>query len=72
MKRKHKDKVSDLVNIHEIQGRDGNWNYDPYNTGLFNGLEMALSIMQEREPIFKELKPIIDCSFIDYNSPRGK
>lgn len=48
-----KKKISDLKNVVDIQGQDGNWNYDNYMTGLYNGLEMALSIFEEREPIFR-------------------
>jgi hypothetical protein len=39
----------------EIQGNNGNWNYDDYMCGLFNGLEMALSLAERREPIFRKL-----------------
>ena len=38
----------------EIQGMDGNWNYDPYMHGLYNGMEFMLSIEENREPIFRE------------------
>ncbi len=55
MKKTFKKKLDDLINIHDIQGQKGTWNYDVYNLGLYNGLEMALSIMQERESVFKEL-----------------
>ena len=55
MKRTWKKKISDLVDVHAIQSQEGNWNYDTYNQGLFNGLKMALSIMQEREPLFRDL-----------------
>jgi hypothetical protein len=37
-----------------IQGSDGHWNYDLYMLGLYNGLEFALSILEEREPVFRE------------------
>jgi hypothetical protein len=55
MSRRIKDKLTDLINITSLQGKDGNWNSDGYNLGLFNGLEMALSIFEEREPKFKTL-----------------
>jgi hypothetical protein len=38
----------------KIQGSDGNWNYDPYMLGLYNGLEFALSILENREPVFRD------------------
>lgn len=47
-----------LMNAHAVQGRDGNWNYSPYMRGMFNGLELALSIVQnEREPRYKDAPP---------------
>ena len=46
--------VQDLRHMVEVQGCDGNWNYDPYMQGLYNGLEFALSIMEKREPQFRD------------------
>jgi len=37
----------------ETQGMDGNWNYDPYMHGLYNGMELALSILEERPHEFR-------------------
>jgi len=37
----------------DVQGMDGNWNYDPYMHGLYNGMEYMLSLIEEREPEFK-------------------
>lgn len=42
--------IKDLVNI---QGEKGNWDSSEYMTGLFNGLEMSLSILEKREPLFR-------------------
>jgi hypothetical protein len=44
-------KMRDLV---EGQGRDGTWNYDPYFHGMYNGMELMLSILEKREPVFRE------------------
>ena len=38
----------------DIQGSDGNWNYDEYMHGMYNGMEFALSIIENREPIYRE------------------
>ena len=46
-------KLGELNSILDIQGQNGNWNYDPYMHGLYNGLEMARSIMTETEPKFR-------------------
>ena len=40
--------IENLKDVHKVQGYDGNWNYDPYMLGLYNGLEMALAIMENR------------------------
>ena len=45
--------VGDVKNLTEFQGMDGNWNFDPYMQGLYNGLEMALATLEKREPKFK-------------------
>lgn len=46
--------LRDLQNIKNIQGSKGNWDYDPYMHGMFNGIELAMAIMQDREPVFKD------------------
>jgi len=40
--------------MRDVQGADGNWNYDPYMHGLYNGLEFAVSLLEQREPKFKD------------------
>ena len=48
-------KQIDLVReMRNVQGTDGNWNFDPYMQGLYNGLEFAVSLLEKREPIFKD------------------
>jgi hypothetical protein len=37
-----------------VQGYDGNWNYDSYMHGMYNGMELMLSLIEGREPEFKE------------------
>lgn len=46
-------KLKELTDTLNIQGQNGNWNYDPYMMGLYNGMEMARSIFAENEPVFK-------------------
>lgn len=46
--------VRDLVNLVDAQGIKGTWDASPYHTGLFNGLELALSIFEKREPQYRE------------------
>ena len=37
----------------KIQGSNGNWDYDPYMHGLYNGLACAEAILTETEPQYK-------------------
>lgn len=42
-----------LKDLHKVQGAPGNWNYDSYMQGMFNGMELALAILEDREPEFR-------------------
>ncbi len=51
-----KTSLDKLRDVHEAQGRDGNWDYSNYMCGLFNGLELALSIFEgERDPQYRAM-----------------
>jgi hypothetical protein len=45
--------ISKLRNLRDIQGRKGNYDMDEYMRGLYNGLELSLSIFEDREPDYK-------------------
>jgi hypothetical protein len=50
-----KDEVlKQLLELHAIQGSDGCWDRDDYMLGLYNGLELALSIVENRECRYKQ------------------
>ncbi len=49
-----KDKLQTINEMLRVQGADGNWNYDPYMQGLYNGMEMIVSILEDRDPIFRD------------------
>jgi len=61
---------SDVVDLQavrdqlEIQGRDGNWNYDQYMAGMYNGLECALATLEDREPEYRKL-PTPEAKMLD-------
>lgn len=43
----------------EVQGQKGNYDYDEYMLGLYNGMEYIVSLLEVREPKFingKEVK----------------
>ena len=48
------DSISKLRNLRDIQGRKGNYDVDEYMRGLYNGLELSLSIFEGRSPDYKE------------------
>ena len=43
-----------LKDMVEVQGQDGNWNYDEYMMGMYNGMEFMMSMIENREPLYKE------------------
>lgn len=51
--RKHEARAADLRNLHQIQGNRGNWDYDPYMHGMYNALEIAMAILEGRDPEFR-------------------
>ena len=48
------ERIKSVRHMRDVQGYDGNWNYDPYMQGLYNGIEFALSLLEVREPQFKD------------------
>lgn len=48
------EKVKELL---EVQGRHGNWDYDPYMRGMYNGMELIIAVMENREPSYRD-KPL--------------
>lgn len=53
MKRDLETKLEEAKQMTELQGNNGNWNYDPYMQGVYNGMEYVLAIFEEREPKFR-------------------
>ena len=50
-----------LINAKEmlnLQGHDGNYNYDNYMLGLYNGMEYVIALFEKRNPIYKDGKDI--------------
>ncbi|WP_373894449.1 hypothetical protein [Virgibacillus sp. CBA3643] len=46
--------IDDMKGLLEVQGADGNWNYDSYMLGMYNGMELMAAIAEGREPVFRE------------------
>jgi len=48
-----KDLINDLKNLVNIQGSKGNWDYNEYMRGMFNGMTLMIAIVEGREPIYR-------------------
>jgi hypothetical protein len=55
------DMIERMNEMVEIQGRDGNWNCDPYMHGMYNGMEYMLALMEGREPLYRSRPDVWLC-----------
>jgi hypothetical protein len=46
--------------IKEVQGEDGNWDMDEYMRGMYNGMELLMSIYENRDPDYRDPVAIED------------
>lgn len=46
--------IKSLEEVHKVQSYSVKGCYDDYNQGLYNGLELALSIMCDKEPVYAQ------------------
>ena len=49
-------KIQQIIDVHKVQNSKGNWDSNEYMRGLANGLELALALLEEREPEYKSKK----------------
>jgi hypothetical protein len=49
----HRKRIASLRSLLEVSGSDGNWNDNPYLFGMHNGMELSLSILENREVQYK-------------------
>ena len=58
----NKEKFEEILkkanDLRYIQSQVGNYNYDAYMHGLYNGMEMIIALFEEREPNFIDGKDI--------------
>jgi hypothetical protein len=45
------EKMNEML---DVQGSTGNWDYDNYMHGLYNGMEFMMSMAENRDPKFRE------------------
>lgn len=62
-------KMKEMLALH---GSHGNWNFDPYMHGLYNGMEFMLSIAEGREPVFREAPKVWVADSLPPPKKRGK
>ncbi|MGF7057202.1 hypothetical protein [Brassicibacter mesophilus] len=48
-------KINSLKNLENIQGSKGNIDQGDYMVGLYNGLEIAVALLENREPNFVDI-----------------
>lgn len=46
--------LKDCNSVLMVQGFNGNWDMNEYMRGMFNGMEFIVSILEEREPKYKD------------------
>lgn len=46
--------IEDMNKTLDVQGCDGNWNYDEYMLGMYNGMELMMAFAERRKPVYKE------------------
>lgn len=46
-------KLTNLRGMAESRGKEGSWNWSGFSHGVYTGLEIALSIMDDRSPQFR-------------------
>lgn len=47
--------AKNITELKNVQGQEGTWDNDDYMRGLYNGLELSSSILQQREPKYKKV-----------------
>ena len=64
--------LKDANDVLNIQAQKGNYNYDSYMLGLYNGMEMIVSLFEQREPKLKSGKDIKFLHETDYKQRNEK
>ena len=48
------EKLTKLKEQLAVLGNDGNWNYDDYMLGMYNGMELAVATLEGRPPVYRK------------------
>ena len=46
--------IEGMRDLMKVQGDSGNWDYDPYMHGMYNGMELMLAMAEGREPVYRD------------------
>lgn len=60
------DRIEKAKELLVQQGK--NWNYDSYMHGMYNGMEVILSVIEHRSPVFKDAPKEFQASSFDITS----
>lgn len=47
-------RIEAMRDVMKVQEYNGNWDYDPYMHGMYNGMELMLAMAEGREPVFRD------------------
>lgn len=53
LKENQTDLVNSLKMALEVQGTEGNYNFDNYMLGMYNAIEFCVSVLERREPTYR-------------------
>lgn len=67
----NKKRVKELKRIRDLQKQALETDADEYMVGLYNGLEFAVAIMEDREPIF-ETTVSKETEVIEHEEEKGR
>lgn len=48
-------RITTIKELFKIQALDGNWNFNSYMLGMFNGMELIIATLEARDPKFRSL-----------------
>jgi hypothetical protein len=49
-------RIKNIADVLEVQANEPTVEKDPYMTGMYNGMELCLAIIEDRDPYYKKVK----------------
>lgn len=50
------ERLKDAKELLACQGQNGNWDNSEYMCGMYNGMELIIATIENRDPIYRTLK----------------